>query len=349
PVASQPGQAARPTVTAARRAKKGGKLVSAATDASGTSTDVKSSAPKTVGVKRSHSTVSKPAANQPGQAVRPTVTAARRAKKDGKLVSVATPASGTSDGAKSSARKIVGVKRLHVSKPAASQPGQAARPTVVAAKPGQEGKLGCPPPRVSGTSRLTPASVVRRNTGTVVTKKILAKARKDLIPPSVSVPRPSGASAAPMKAPARAIRRYPPANLSLGQWENRAQAPRPSFGVSRFGGERLRQRVLEPAESPGGASANPWLQRRPVVAAEEQDDRFGSDISLRSITGSCRLLPVARRAINSSIIRSYWLLPVARRAVSISITHSYRLLPVARRAINSSITRSYLLLPVARR
>ncbi|CAN0289762.1 unnamed protein product, partial [Ectocarpus sp. 13 AM-2016] len=288
PAANQPGQAVRPTVTAARRTKKDGKLVSTATAASRTSDGAKSSARKTVGAKRSHSTVSKPAANQPGQAVRPTVTAARRAKKDGELVSAATPASGTSDGAKSSARNFVGVKRLHVSKPAASQPGQAARPPVVAAKPGQEGKLGGPPPRVSGSSRLKPASVVRRSTGTVVTKKNFAKAGKDLLPPPVSVPRPSGASAAPMKVPARAIRRYPPANLSLGQWENRAQAPRPSIGGSRFGGERSRQRVLEPAASPGGTSANPWLQRRPVVAAEEQDDRFGSAISLRSITGGCR-------------------------------------------------------------
>ncbi|CBN79660.1 hypothetical protein Esi_0321_0020 [Ectocarpus siliculosus] len=351
PAASQPGQAARPTLTAARRAKKGGKLVSAATPASRTSTNVRWSARKTVGVKRSPSTVSKPAATQPGQAARPTLTAARRAKKGGKLVSAATSASRTSTNVRSSARKTVGIKRSHstVLKPAASQPGQAARPTVVVAKPGKEGKLGGPPPRVADTSRLKPASVVHRNTGTVVTKKIFVKARKDLLPPSVSLPRSSGASAAPMIAPARAIRRYPPANLSLEQWENRPQAPRPTIGGLRFGGERSRQRVLEPAASPGGASANPWLQRRPVVADEEQGDRFGSAISLRSITDSCRLLPMARRAINSSITRTYWMLPVARRAVSISITHSYRLLPVARRAINSSITRSYWLLPVARR
>ncbi|CAM9404414.1 unnamed protein product [Ectocarpus sp. 6 AP-2014] len=355
PAASQPGQAARPTLTAARRAKKGGKLVSAATPASRTSADVRSSARKTVRVKRSPSTVSKPAATQPGQAARPTLTAARRATKGGKLVSAATPASRTSTDVRSSARKTIGIKRSHstVLKPAASQPGQAARPTVVAAKPGKEGKLGGPPPRVADTSRLKPASVVRRNTGTVVTKVYSPKsplpARKDLLPPSVSLPRSSGASTAPMKAPARAIRRYPPANLSLEQWEYRPQAPRPNIGGLRFGGERSRQRVLEPAASPGGASANPWLQRRPVVADEEQGDRFGSAISLRSITDSCRLLPMARRAINSSITRTYWMLPVARRAVSISITHSYRLLPVARRAINSSITRSYWLLPVARR
>ncbi|CBJ28374.1 hypothetical protein Esi_0104_0013 [Ectocarpus siliculosus] len=559
PAASHPGEAAGPSVTAARRAKIGGKLISGATPASRTSDGEKSSARKTVGVKRSH--VSKPAASQPGEATRPTLTAARRAKIGGKLISGATPASRTSDGKKSSARKTVGVKRSHVSKPAASQPGEAARPTVVAAKPEQEDKVGDAPPRVGGTSRLKPASVARRNTGTVVAKvrspksplrvtksssstrtkgndikissamsrssadrkgedlktspamrrarrptaedgpshssgrpssrktvgvkrshstvskpaasqpgeaagppvtaargakkggklvsaattakrvaedcpsELTAKARKDLLPPSASVPRPSGASTAPTKAPARAIRSYPPAKLSPVQWERTAQAPRPIIGRSygsafvpwrprareadfqpqlvrtgtsqptptvtrssqdalppkrkyvsneirpetfrvgrdvqptmrsrwaynsmpgrspsrhssrlRFGGERSRQRVLEPAASQGGASANPWLQRRPVVAAEEQDDRFSSAISLRSVTGSCRLLPVARRAINSSITRSCRL---AQRAINSSITHSYRLLPVARRLVAGSVTSSRVrLTPMARR
>ncbi|CAM9468438.1 unnamed protein product, partial [Ectocarpus fasciculatus] len=117
----------------------------------------------------------------------------------------------------------------------------------------------------------------------------------------------------------------------------------------RFGGERSRQRVLEPAASPGRASTNPWLQRRPVVEAGEQDDRFGSAVSSRAITSSCRLVPVVRRTINRSITSTYRLLPVARRAINSSITRSYWLLPVARRAFNGGITSSYRLLRVARR
>ncbi|CAN0341455.1 unnamed protein product, partial [Ectocarpus sp. 12 AP-2014] len=52
-----------------------------------------------------------------------------------------------------------------------------------------------------------------------------------------------------------------------------------------------------------------------------------------TITRSCRLLPVAQRAINTTITRSYRLLPVARRLIARSVTSSrVRLTPVARRA-----------------
>ncbi|CAM9492703.1 unnamed protein product, partial [Ectocarpus fasciculatus] len=303
------------------------------------------SARKTIGVKRSYSPMSKTAASQPGKAARPPVTAARGAKKGGKLGSAAISAGRTSDDGKSPIRATVGAKRSgsHLSKPAASQPGLAARSAVVAAKPGQEGKLGDAPRRVGGTSSLKPVPVARRNAD------IVTKAREDLLPPSVSVPRSSGASgaSAASKAPARAVRSIPPETLSSGQF--RAQAPRPSIGRSRFGGERSRQRVLEPAASPGRALANPWLQRGPVAEAEEQDDRFGSSISLRASTSSCRVVPVVRRTINRSITSTYRLLPVARRAINSSISSSYRLLPVARGALNSGITSGYRLLPVARR
>ncbi|CAM9217584.1 unnamed protein product, partial [Ectocarpus sp. 12 AP-2014] len=70
---------------------------------------------------------------------------------------------------------------------------------------------------------------------------------------------------------------------------------------------------------------------------------------LQAATGY-RLLPVARRAINSSITRSCRLLPMAQRAINSTITRSYRLLPVARRLIVRSVTSSRVrLTPVARR
>ncbi|CAM9810498.1 unnamed protein product, partial [Ectocarpus fasciculatus] len=74
--------------------------------------------------------------------------------------------------------------------------------------------------------------------------------RKELLPPSASVPRPSSASAAPTKTPTKAIRSYPPATLSPGQLESRDrdQAQRPNIGRS-YGGSAFvpwRPRAREP-------------------------------------------------------------------------------------------------------
>ncbi|CAM9190002.1 unnamed protein product, partial [Ectocarpus sp. 13 AM-2016] len=257
------------------------------------------SARKTVEVKRSHSTVSKPAARQPGQKARPTLSAGRRAKNDVKLGSAATPASRTSDGAKSSARKTVGVKRSHVSKPAASQPGQAAGPAVVAAEPEQEDKVADASPRVGSTTSATKASVAHRTTGAVVAKARSPKSPLPLTKSSsstrtlgddIKIPSAMSRSSAKRKGEdlktSSAIRaRQPTAedgpSQSSGRQVTRHQEPsaRKTVGV-----KRSHSTVSKPAARQPGQKARP-----PVVAFKSKKvSKLGSAATIgKSVAEDC--------------------------------------------------------------